>query len=281
MNTAFSHLQLSAAELERFELRLARVRELPLLEGSHEADQEIAREMCVMEAVSYIAGEPWSESPACVCPTITALMVAWNDGLPTDADRDRLLKPLIPKLIGTSSGEELREPRAFMALDWLVRTHVPAWLDLVEDLKPAAIALRELPEVVDLKTALACGDSLKSAAERAAAARAAARAAAWDAARAAAWDAARAAARAAARDAARAAARAAAWDAARAAAWDAAWDAARDAARAAAWDAARAAAWDAAWDAARAAAWDALKPTVEQLQTSAQQLVLRMCEATI
>ena len=54
-----------------------------------------------------------------------------------------------------------------------------------------------------------------------------------------------------------------------------------DAARAAARDAAGAAAWDAAgaaaWDAARAAAGAALKPTQDALQTSALQLVERMC----
>jgi len=61
------------------------------------------------------------------------------------------------------------------------------------------------------------------------------------------------------------AARDAAWDAARAAAWVAARDAARDAVGDAAWGA--------AWGAARGAAGDALKPTVDVLQTSAIALL--------
>ena len=69
---------------------------------------------------------------------------------------------------------------------------------------------------------------------------------------------------------------AAAWDAA---AWDAAGAAAWAAARAAAWDAARAAAGAAAGAAAWAAAWDALQPTVDELQTSAFKLLDRMVSA--
>ena len=55
--------------------------------------------------------------------------------------------------------------------------------------------------------------------------------------------------------------------------------AARDATRAAAWDAAWDAAWAATGAAARAAAWDALEPTVKELQRSAIELLDRMCEA--
>ena len=49
--------------------------------------------MCVMEAVSYIAGEPWSDAPQCACPVITAFLVSWNDALSSNAERDRLDLP--------------------------------------------------------------------------------------------------------------------------------------------------------------------------------------------
>jgi hypothetical protein len=268
-----------------------------------------------MEAVAYVAGRDWGDAPPCVDPVLGSFMRAWNDGLPTDADRDRLLKPFIPKLIGTKFDEALEQRRAFMAMDWVIRVCTPKFLDLVPALASHALALRNLEEIADAAGLLAAGEKLSAARKASAAAWdaawdatwAAAWAATWDAAWAAAWaatwaaawDAARAAARAAARDAAWAAAWAAAWDAAWDAAWaaarDAAWAAARDAARDAAWAAARAAAWDAAWDAAwaaaRDAAWDAardaaraaagnfLKPTVEWLQVSAVDLVNRMIEA--
>ena len=67
----------------------------PLSKGAHKHEDEGA---CVMEAVAYVAGEPWTDRPACACPVISAFMRAWNDDLPTDADRDRLLRPLIPRL---------------------------------------------------------------------------------------------------------------------------------------------------------------------------------------
>ena len=242
---------------------------------------------CVMEAAAFVAGEPWSDHPECTCPVIAAFMRGWNDGLPSDEDRTRLLLPFVPKIVGTKGSEALEERRSLMAADWLVRVHTPAWLRLA-GLKDQAATLEALPEITTLAQAPSLHGPLEAVRKDAAAAWAAARAAAWAAAGAAAGDAAWAAAR----DAARAVAWAAAWDAARAAAWaaarDAAWAAARDAARAAAWAAAwdaagaaaGAAAWDAAGAAAGAAAWDALKDTVTELQHSALVLVERMDDLT-
>jgi len=246
--------------------------------------------MCAMEAVAYVAREPWSDHPECACPVLSAFMRSWNDGLPDD-ERTSLLLPLIPRLVGTRGSKALEQRRATMAADWLIRTHTVAWLRLAKLNKQADI-LASLPEIIDFAQcpslmpalvavrtdAAAAQDAARAAAQDAAraAARAAAQDAAQDAARAAAQDAARAAAQ----DAAQDAARAAAQDAARAAARAAAQDAARAAAQDAAWAAARAAAQDAAWaaaqDAARAAAQDAFQKTKKDLQQSALALVERM-----
>ena len=222
-----------------------------------------------MEAVAWLAGEPHSAAPACACPVITAFMTSWNDAIRGDETRTRLLRPVLPNIIGTRSTRDVEQRRADLALDWLVRVQTPAWLELTPTLQPHAAALRALRPLLDRSAILAAQSALDQARTSAAAARTAAPppSAAWAAAWAAAWDAARDAAR----DAAWAAARADAWAAACAAAlnaagdaaWDAAWDAARDAARAAALDAAWAAALnaagDAAMDAARAAAGDAAR----------------------
>jgi hypothetical protein len=82
--------------------RLAEV--VNLSEGGHEETQSA---MCAMEAVAWIAREPWSDHPECACPVIGAFMRAWNDGLPSDKDRNRLLLPLIPKLVGTRASKEV------------------------------------------------------------------------------------------------------------------------------------------------------------------------------
>jgi hypothetical protein len=217
-----------------------------------------SRDLCIMEAVAYMAGEPWSDSPACASPVIAAFLRSWQDAL-SEADRDRLLPAAVwvPRLVGSRGDDATEERRAYMALDWLIRVHVPTWFDLTPSLREHAAALRGLTPIVGFDTARVAGNVVRAAG-------------------AAAWDAAGAAAGAAAWDAAGAAAGAAAWDAAGAAAWDAAWAAAWAAARNAARAAAGDAAWAAAWAAAGGAARGALRPTVELLQQSALDLLDRM-----
>ena len=211
--------------------------------GPHQARSADA--LCVMEAVAWVAGERHSGQPACACPVLSALLRTWNDSLPDDDVRTRLLKPLVPLLVHSKATPAVERRRAYLAVDWLARVQAPAWLSLHEALQAHAVILRGLPPLVS-----------PEACHQAQPALAAARAAAWDAAWAAAGDAAR--------------------DAAWAAAGDAARAAARDAARDAAGTAAGTAAWAAAWDAARDAAWAALAPTVTTLQASALDLVHRM-----
>jgi len=240
--------------------RLALLPSIHLAKGAHEATGAEIPKACVMEIASWLAGEPWSDSTTCVSTVLGGFARSLNDALPDDTRQQ--LAPLAPRLIGTAD-DGLDETRGYMALDWLIRTYTPAWLDLA-NLSEEAAALRSLRRIVDLAAAKAAGPVVRVGRENAAAAWDAAGDAAWDAAGAAAWDAAR--------DAARDAAWDAAWAAAGAAAWDAARAAAGDAARAAAGAAARDAAGDAAGTAARAA----LKPTITQLQQSAIDLFDRM-----
>ena len=239
--------------------------------------------LCVMQAVDYVTSGGTSDHPECASPIITAFMIRWNDNLPSDDDRARLLRPLIPDLINTRTTDADEMTRSWLAYDWLVRVQLVAWLRLTLALVPHAEAVAALPALASRAALDAAWPTISAARDASAAAGDAARDAAWDAAwaaaSAAAWAAASAAARAAASAAARDAAWDAAWDAASAAAWaaasaaasaaarDAAWDAAwaaasaaaRAAASAAAWAAASAAARDAAWDAASAAAGDAAR----------------------
>jgi hypothetical protein len=208
-----------------------------LSHGSHATPQQ---GRCAMEWVSYIAGEPHSDTPACVSPVLRGFGISLNDNW--DDEQRQKLRPYLARCIGTA-GDGRDEERGWLAMDWLIRVFTPRFLDLVPELHEHATRLRGLSPVL---VSVALDDAmivLGDARQASAAARDAARdAAAW----------------AAARDAAR---DAAAWAAARAAARDAAWDAARDAA---------------AWAAARAAAWDVLKPAVVDLQASALDLFDRM-----
>jgi hypothetical protein len=228
---------------------------ITLSEGAHAPD---SGQGCALEWVSVLAGEPWSDHPKCTSPVIAAFVRRWSDDLPDNASRDRLLKPLLPLLLNTATGASDDEVRAWLVTDWLVRTHTPAWFDLVPALSEAGQALRNLPALTNAAAARKAQPTIDRAGDAAwGAAGGAARGAAGDAA----WGAARGAARDAAGD--------AAWGAARGAAGDAAWGAARGAARDAAGDAAG----DAAWGAAK----KALHPTVEQLQASAVELIRALC----
>ena len=88
---------------------------LVLRSGTHTSSSD---GVSLMEAVSALAGEPWSNSPSCTSPVIAAYARSLNDWLPDDA-RQRL-KAYIPRLVGTVKPDlELR--RAFACADAAVR----------------------------------------------------------------------------------------------------------------------------------------------------------------
>ena len=246
------------------EERLPYLETLQLEAGGHDAPNNGLVHACVMEAVAYLAGEEFSDRPQCASPVISAFLRTWNDLL-SDEDR-QMLKPFIPKLVGTKASKRVEEKRTWMATDWLAREYAPAFLRLA-GLNVAAETLEELAPLTSNAKAIAAQPIL-SAAESAAwsaaeSARSAAVSAAWS------------------------AAVSAARSAAVSAALLAAWSVAESAAGLAAWSAAESAAWSAAWSAARSAAGSAallaaglaLDPTVKSLQASALLLVERMIEA--
>jgi hypothetical protein len=224
-----------------------------------------------MEWVTYLAGEPHSDHPACVSPVLRAFCVAFNDWLPKTA-RQRL-RPYLTRTIGTVD-DGLDQARAWMAMDWLIRVHTPAWLDLA-GVNEAARRLVSLQPIVDVA-------SLDAAPRAVELARRDARAALTAAPRASRSPAARIPriAGRSARKTAWASAQAALWALGRVPAGDIAGDRARAAARAAAGDAAAAGSRHARAGARRAAAKDAvgaaLAPTLNAIGESAFALLDRM-----
>ena len=144
---------------------------LVLRSGAHTSPSD---GVSLMEAVSALAGEPWSNRPSCTSPVIAAYARSLNDWLPDDARQQ--LKVYIPRLVGTAAPDlELR--RAFACADAAVRVFAPlafAAAGLVEEAaKLGALAPVDRESV----------ESAESAAESAAsAARSAASLAAWSAA---------------------------------------------------------------------------------------------------
>ncbi|TDU86558.1 hypothetical protein EV138_0067 [Kribbella voronezhensis] len=64
---------------------------------------------CFMEFASYLAGEPWSDHPACTHPLLAGVARDVND-CTTDAGRGRLA-PLIPSVIGLTPDDPRAVPR--------------------------------------------------------------------------------------------------------------------------------------------------------------------------
>jgi hypothetical protein len=164
---------------------------LVLRSGTHTSSSD---GVSLMEAVSALAGEPWSNSPSCTSPVIAAYARSLNDWLPDDA-RQRL-KAYIPRLVGTAEPDlELR--RAFACADAAVRVFAPlafAAAGLVEEAaklgalapvdRESAESARSAAESAEWAArsaastaAWSAAESMRSAAESARAARAAARAA--------------------------------------------------------------------------------------------------------
>jgi hypothetical protein len=74
---------------------------LPVLSrGKHRKPSKGA---CFMELAAFLAGEPWSDHPACTHPLLARVARLVNDHT-SDANRNRLA-PLIPSVIGRTSDD--------------------------------------------------------------------------------------------------------------------------------------------------------------------------------
>lgn len=144
--------------------RWEKIQTLSLKHGSHEPDSQF----CVMEAVAFVAGEPWTDHPTCACPIISEFMRTWNDRLSSDKDRDRLLKQFVPRLVGTRN-PAVEVKRVIMIGDWTVRNVLPELFRLMGKHKEAAelAALPEIDSAGKLEKALARARALALARARA------------------------------------------------------------------------------------------------------------------
>jgi hypothetical protein len=132
--------------------------------GTHAAPQD---GRCAMEWVSHLAGEPHSDSPACVSPVLRAMCIALNDAL--DHEPRQRLRPYLARTIGTA-GDGHDAQRGWQAMDWLIRDYAPTWLRLA-DRTSAADELTGLAAIADAGTLQAAMQPLTRARLQARAAR--------------------------------------------------------------------------------------------------------------
>jgi len=85
-----------------------------LSRGSHSGPDQGA---CVMELASMLAGERFSDHPACVSPVVAALLRTYNDRV---ADEWRqTLYGYAAKVVGTRDAEAIERARARVCAGWM------------------------------------------------------------------------------------------------------------------------------------------------------------------
>ena len=107
-----------------------------VLEAGRHSRAEVG--MSVLEAVTVVSNEKFSDSPRTVSKVIEAFLRAWNDALEDEQRQD--LKPYIQKVINSVLTDDVEEHRAWQATDWLVRVQATTWLK--------AAGLDELAEAI-------------------------------------------------------------------------------------------------------------------------------------
>tara|TARA_R110002110_G_scaffold222770_5_gene436672 strand:- start:2936 stop:3625 length:690 start_codon:yes stop_codon:yes gene_type:complete len=110
-----------------------------LARGAHNSAEE---GQCTLEVVAMLAGEEHSDQPKCCCPAVGSFCFRWNDDL-RDDERTELLLPLTTRLVDSIQGEQISRRRAILAIDWLLRTATPAWLEALPDRRMLGRVLRQ------------------------------------------------------------------------------------------------------------------------------------------
>lgn len=84
-----------------------------LSKGKHESPEAGA---CVMELASMLAGEPFSDHPASVCPVIGSFLRSYNDAIGDERRQD--LYAYAAKVVGSRGSEELQDARRERLSAW-------------------------------------------------------------------------------------------------------------------------------------------------------------------
>ncbi len=86
---------------------------IKLSKGKH-ADPEDGA--CVMELASMLAGEPFTDHPASVCPVIGSFLRAYNDSI--DSKRRQALYECASKVVASRRGAKIQQARAARLAEW-------------------------------------------------------------------------------------------------------------------------------------------------------------------
>lgn len=115
---------------------------IKLSKGKHSSPEEGA---CVMELASMLAGEPFSDHPASVCPVIGSFLRAYNDSIGDDRRQD--LYAYASDVVGSRAGLGIQRERAERLVDWAIEMQQSRWTRLLPLSRLRAVGLRRQPSV--------------------------------------------------------------------------------------------------------------------------------------
>jgi hypothetical protein len=93
-----------------------------LSKGKHASPDDGA---CVMELASMLAGEPFSDHPASVCPVIGSFLRAYNDSI--DDGRRQDLYAYASRVVGSRSSIGVQRERADLLTEWAFEMQRRQW----------------------------------------------------------------------------------------------------------------------------------------------------------
>ena len=96
---------------------------IKLGKGKHASPDDGA---CVMELASMLAGEPFSDHPATVCPVIGSFLRAYNDAI--DDDRRQDLYAYASRIVGSRESVSVQRDRADRLAEWAVEMQRRQWI---------------------------------------------------------------------------------------------------------------------------------------------------------
>ena len=114
--------------------------------GKHSSPESGA---CVMELASMLAGEPFSDHPASVCPVIGSFLRSYNDAV--DDRRRQDLYAFASKVVGSRSSGAVERARAERLGDWATQVRPRRWTRVLPA-KVRAYALHHKPPAESLGT---------------------------------------------------------------------------------------------------------------------------------
>jgi hypothetical protein len=101
---------------------------IKLAKGKHASPE---KGVCVMELASMLAGEPFSDHPACACPVISSFLRSYNDSI--DDERRQDLYAYASKVVGSRAPASVQRARVDRLAAWGLDLHLrqQRWTRLV------------------------------------------------------------------------------------------------------------------------------------------------------